>query len=540
MNRLALALAAILSLAAAATAQTQIYVAEYAFEAAEIRTMNADGSNPHTLFSLPAADWLPLGMTFDAATQRLIWMDSAGGSEIHAANLNGTGATIIGAVPGFARGVAVDSAGRLYFATDNTIGRINADGTGLFTLFTSPTDEPTSPPAVDRVNGHVYFGAVGYIMRIDLDGQNPKIIFRGADHPNSVVVDSIAGYVYWIDAQTETDFVAKVRLDGSGFQILADMSPGVGNQSFLTGLALDATGQKLYFCDEIPGMVYTVGTDGTGFASLYASSKSPSGISVSVGEPPQAVRDCNGNGIPDTADIAGGAPDCDANGTIDFCQAGTDCDRVFLLDNGSNAASPNGRAIGVPSQWEIFQPFLVPAGGWMIGEIGLDGNTVVHVHGVQEGLTVSLYPDDGTTTRPNETASIASAHVSLTFNTVQENWAYGSLSAALAPGQYWVGIRANDPVGYWGSMNLGLSGLQSRSRGSSGSFGSPAPAVAVRIVQGNSCRADFNNSGALTVQDIFDFLAGWFGGDPRADFNGGGLSVQDIFDFLAAWFAGCP
>ena len=54
------------------------------------------------------------------------------------------------------------------------------------------------------------------------------------------------------------------------------------------------------------------------------------------------------------------------------------------------------------------------------------------------------------------------------------------------------------------------------------------------------CPADFNNSGAATVQDIFDFLTAWFAADPRADLNGtGGITVQDIFDFLAAWFAGC-
>ena len=53
------------------------------------------------------------------------------------------------------------------------------------------------------------------------------------------------------------------------------------------------------------------------------------------------------------------------------------------------------------------------------------------------------------------------------------------------------------------------------------------------------CPADYNGDGALHVQDIFDFLAGWFAGDPRADFKGvGGAGVQDIFDFLAAWFAG--
>mgnify|MGYP003871686823 CR=1 FL=1 len=54
------------------------------------------------------------------------------------------------------------------------------------------------------------------------------------------------------------------------------------------------------------------------------------------------------------------------------------------------------------------------------------------------------------------------------------------------------------------------------------------------------CVADFNCSGAVGVQDIFDFLAGYFGNDPRADINeSGAIGVQDIFDFLALYFAGC-
>ncbi len=55
------------------------------------------------------------------------------------------------------------------------------------------------------------------------------------------------------------------------------------------------------------------------------------------------------------------------------------------------------------------------------------------------------------------------------------------------------------------------------------------------------CPADFNNSGDVSVQDIFDFLAAYFGNDPGADFNNSGIiSVQDIFDFLAAYFTPCP
>jgi len=54
------------------------------------------------------------------------------------------------------------------------------------------------------------------------------------------------------------------------------------------------------------------------------------------------------------------------------------------------------------------------------------------------------------------------------------------------------------------------------------------------------CTADFDCSGTRDVSDIFAFLAAWFAGDFRTDFNGmNGVDVGDIFAFLAAWFAGC-
>jgi hypothetical protein len=55
------------------------------------------------------------------------------------------------------------------------------------------------------------------------------------------------------------------------------------------------------------------------------------------------------------------------------------------------------------------------------------------------------------------------------------------------------------------------------------------------------CLPDYNCSGTVSVQDIFDFLAGYFSNESRADVNHSGVvGVQDIFDFLAAYFAGCP
>ncbi len=58
----------------------------------------------------------------------------------------------------------------------------------------------------------------------------------------------------------------------------------------------------------------------------------------------------------------------------------------------------------------------------------------------------------------------------------------------------------------------------------------------VHTVPGSS--PDWNHSGSVNIQDIFDFLSSWFAGN--GDFNGAaGSTIQDIFDFLAAWFTGC-
>jgi hypothetical protein len=84
-------------------------------------------------------------------------------------------------------------------------------------------------------------------------------------------------------------------------------------------------------------------------------------------------------------------------------------------------------------------------------------------------------------------------------------------------------------------LGLFKPGVQVTDAGSISVNGLPVPGMP------SACRADFNNSGGVTTQDIFDFLNGWLAGNVAADFNGiNGLEVQDIFEFLNAWFVGCP
>jgi hypothetical protein len=70
-----------------------------------------------------------------------------------------------------------------------------------------------------------------------------------------------------------------------------------------------------------------------------------------------------------------------------------------------------------------------------------------------------------------------------------------------------------------------------------GSCGSPATSSAA---QASLCTADYNCDQAIGVQDIFDYLAGFFAQDNRADFDhAGGITIGDIFSYLSSWFAGC-
>ncbi len=72
--------------------------------------------------------------------------------------------------------------------------------------------------------------------------------------------------------------------------------------------------------------------------------------------------------------------------------------------------------------------------------------------------------------------------------------------------------------------------------GSCGSRTSDAAAVSVFTCPS----ADYNLDGTLSVQDLFDFLGGYFSQNPRADINqSGDFSVQDIFEFLFSYFSYC-
>ncbi len=118
-----------------------------------------------------------------------------------------------------------------------------------------------------------------------------------------------------------------------------------------------------------------------------------------------------------------------------------------------------------------------------------------------------------------------------------------TFAGPLSPGSYAVGVAdtirsAVGAIALDGELALGPEGAAVLPSGDGGAGGFAAYGFTVAAP---ACAADINHSGTVTVQDIFDFLAAYFAGDPIANFNGdAGITVQDLFDFLGAYFAGCP
>lgn len=56
----------------------------------------------------------------------------------------------------------------------------------------------------------------------------------------------------------------------------------------------------------------------------------------------------------------------------------------------------------------------------------------------------------------------------------------------------------------------------------------------------NGCPGDFDNDGAVGVQDLLGFVGAYVVGAAGADVDAvAGVSVEDLFVFLGSWFGGC-
>jgi len=200
---------------------------------------------------------------------------------------------------------------------------------------------------------------------------------------------------------------------------------------------------------------------------------------------------------------------------------------------------------------------------WRRNNISLgDGPTGFGSTIVGAGLNVlrieNLAPQDAGTYTADFTCPCGQASTSTTLSVALPV----AISAQPTPATFCTGaplslsiaVTGTGPIAYqWRQNNAAISGQTSATlnipitqAASAGTYDCLVSNACNTIISSptlvtlNCCRADFNGTGGITIQDLFDYLTAWFAQTPSADFNGiGGITLQDLFDFLAAWFARC-
>ena len=151
-----------------------------------------------------------------------------------------------------------------------------------------------------------------------------------------------------------------------------------------------------------------------------------------------------------------------AGGVVDqFIDTGPMPAGVLLLDNGSipNGSGRTVSGINTAGGWTVYQKFNVPAPGWNVTSVGVDGWEVVDPGGVDQ--TGTICKDNGANTADCSSPYGSASHT-LGSDPFSSNWSYGAYNVDLPAGDYWYRSSADDAA-YWGAIFLGTSGLGSYS-----------------------------------------------------------------------------
>jgi hypothetical protein len=219
---------------------------------------NLDGTNTEQIIQQITHEDI-LGLAVDPYHDKLYWTDHDL-ANIMRSNLDGTGTENLYHVPGplqDVRDIAVDPFGeKIYWINKSTLSWSNLDGTNPQVLV--PLSIDFEALSLDLVHQKIYWSSELFnprIARANLDGSNVENILFGSSvvRPDGLVVDGIAGKMYWTDITDSR--IRRANLDGTqietilpgisfGRRITIDGSPVPEPTSIalLLGGALVATG----------------------------------------------------------------------------------------------------------------------------------------------------------------------------------------------------------------------------------------------------------------------------------------------------------
>jgi low density lipoprotein receptor-related protein 5/6 len=472
-------------------------------------------------------------ITVDSSGGKVYWIDrgaSGAPEKIRRANLDGTNiedlvtASAFGSLAAYwGSGLAVDAAaGKLYWsrAIAGEINRCNLDGSGAERIIQDylPRDDFLYPPvpgglpvgnfaptslSVDHAGGKIYFvnTKLNRIQRSNLDGTS-RASLSGSAGTGAVqlALDLTAGKLYWTN--TTANKIQRSNLDGTSIEdVLSTPSP--------VAISLDVAGGFVYWTNTIDRVVRRATLAGTGAADVIA-------LGVETGQR---------------------APDGEGESDVFFEWTRT----------GAAGAGPLPYQVKLTGATFRHESVMIAAGSSKVVAVGdaIPGTAPNIITSISSPTTALRISDRGDVLWTG------------TFNapTIYDNFLFDGL--------FWNGERLMASMDVPAGANLDSQRLinfyespYSLDMSDNGEWAmvatnmqippynftaQPDNALLFQFTLPSQCVGDFNHSGSITVQDIFDFLAAYFSSSPSADVNNSGaVTVQDIFDFLGAYFAGCP
>ncbi len=217
-----------------------------------------------------------MNVTVDASGGKIYWTAQTGPSAgtINAANLDGTGATVLTSILAAPIGIAVDTAGSKLYWTNSRgrIQRANLDGSGIRNVL---ENLPGSPMDIALSGGNAYWTQDdGSVRFVNLRGQKVvHDISTGSDTPGSLAIAN--GKVYWTEMAAESGgTINSANLDGTGVTELRSILAAP------SGIAVDTARSKLYWTNA-SGRIQSANLNGSGIKNVVDGLGSPGEIVVS-------------------------------------------------------------------------------------------------------------------------------------------------------------------------------------------------------------------------------------------------------------------
>lgn len=192
-----------------------------------------------------------------------LWKADEDGSNVKELTTGISGASVIAADP-VSRSV--------FYKNGNAIVRADSEGANPVDIVANGGN--VTALTVDVTNRRLLWSDFNgrRVMRAELDGSHPAEVIGGIDSPSGLSVDASNGKVYLITYNNTQ--LLRFNLDGTQLETLASNLGGQG-----TSLVVDSSGRKLYFATREKN-IYVANMNGTSITPLVTNQTTVFGIAI--------------------------------------------------------------------------------------------------------------------------------------------------------------------------------------------------------------------------------------------------------------------